>query len=73
MFYVYVAEAIWRTDLDWVVIHRDRLVVLGFMNPPGNLSFITPRSYVTSTFYQDNNTDTDFETIASMDTNISDV
>ncbi|XP_043671672.1 protein tincar isoform X4 [Vespula pensylvanica] len=45
-------EAIWRTDLDWMVIHRDRLVVLSFMNPGGNLStltgFITPQPFVTA-------------------------
>ncbi|XP_046819183.1 protein tincar isoform X4 [Vespa crabro] len=45
-------EAIWRTDLDWMVIHRDRLVVLSFMNPAGNLStltgFITPQPFVTA-------------------------
>ncbi|XP_014600060.1 PREDICTED: protein tincar isoform X4 [Polistes canadensis] len=46
-------EAIWRTDLDWMVIHRDRLVVLSFMNPAGNLStltgIITPQPFVTVT------------------------
>nr|KAF7423091.1 hypothetical protein H0235_008374 [Vespula pensylvanica] len=45
-------KAIWRTDLDWMVIHRDRLVVLSFMNPGGNLStltgFITPQPFVTA-------------------------
>ncbi|RLU25377.1 hypothetical protein DMN91_001533 [Ooceraea biroi] len=44
-------DAIWRTDLDWMVIHRDRLVLLSFMNPIGNLSTltgpITPQPYVT--------------------------
>ncbi|KAG7190212.1 hypothetical protein KM043_006336 [Ampulex compressa] len=44
-------EAIWRTDLDWVVIHRDRLVMLSFMNPAVNLStltgLITPQPFVT--------------------------
>ncbi|XP_076681277.1 transmembrane protein tincar isoform X4 [Andrena cerasifolii] len=46
-------EAIWRTDLDWVVIHRDRLVVSSFLNPNVNLSiftgFITPQPFVTLT------------------------
>ncbi|XP_029038168.2 protein tincar isoform X2 [Osmia bicornis bicornis] len=46
-------EAIWRTDLDWLVIHRDRLVVSSFMNPNVNLSiltgFITPQPFVTLT------------------------
>ncbi|CAD1472297.1 unnamed protein product, partial [Heterotrigona itama] len=44
---------IWRTDLDWLVTHRDRLVVSSFMNPNVNLSiltgFITPQPYVTLT------------------------
>ncbi|KAL7294943.1 hypothetical protein TKK_0011863 [Trichogramma kaykai] len=31
-------DAIWRTDLDWVVTHRERLVVLSFMNIPENAS-----------------------------------
>ncbi|KAL0129753.1 hypothetical protein PUN28_001779 [Cardiocondyla obscurior] len=31
-------DAIWRTDLDWMVIHRERLVLLSFMNPIGNFS-----------------------------------
>lgn len=26
-----VSESIWRTDLDFMVVHRDRLVVLSFM------------------------------------------
>ncbi|XP_011054169.1 PREDICTED: protein tincar isoform X3 [Acromyrmex echinatior] len=34
-------DTIWRTDLDWMVIHRDRLVLLSFMNPIGNLSTMT--------------------------------
>ncbi|XP_011301802.1 protein tincar isoform X2 [Fopius arisanus] len=34
-------DAIWRTDLDFVVVHRDRLVFLSFMNPPGNLTSLT--------------------------------
>nr|XP_003703497.2 PREDICTED: protein tincar isoform X1 [Megachile rotundata]XP_012141303.1 PREDICTED: protein tincar isoform X1 [Megachile rotundata] len=46
-------EAIWRTDLDWLVIHRDRLVVSSFMNPNVNLSiltgFVTPQPFVTLT------------------------
>ncbi|XP_017892290.1 protein tincar isoform X2 [Ceratina calcarata] len=44
-------EAIWRTDLDWLVTHRDRLVISSFMNPNVNLSiltsFITPQPFVT--------------------------
>ncbi|XP_012537173.1 protein tincar isoform X2 [Monomorium pharaonis] len=44
-------DAIWRTDLDWMVIHRDRLVLLSFMNPIGNLSTmtgsVTPQPFVT--------------------------
>ncbi|XP_034950828.1 protein tincar isoform X2 [Chelonus insularis] len=31
-------DAIWRTDLDWIVIHQDRLVYLSFMNPAGDLN-----------------------------------
>ncbi|XP_058794885.1 protein tincar isoform X2 [Phymastichus coffea] len=31
-------EAIWRTDLDWVLTHRERLVMLSFMNIPENAS-----------------------------------
>ncbi|XP_071872035.1 transmembrane protein tincar isoform X3 [Bombus fervidus] len=44
-------ETIWRTDLDWLVTHRDRLVVSSFMNPNVNLSIltgiITPQPFVT--------------------------
>ncbi|XP_076479729.1 transmembrane protein tincar isoform X3 [Bombus vancouverensis nearcticus] len=44
-------ETIWRTDLDWLVTHRDRLVVSSFMNPNVNLSiltgFVTPQPFVT--------------------------
>ncbi|KYM98390.1 hypothetical protein ALC62_10914, partial [Cyphomyrmex costatus] len=44
-------DAIWRTDLDWMVIHRDRLVLLSFMNPISNLSTmtgsVTSQSFVT--------------------------
>ncbi|XP_043481058.1 protein tincar isoform X3 [Leptopilina heterotoma] len=50
-------EAIWRTDLDWVMIHHDRLVLLGFMNPPNNMSQITPQPYVTSTPFRNSNED----------------
>ncbi|XP_015592220.1 protein tincar isoform X2 [Cephus cinctus] len=64
-------EAIWRTDLDWVVIHRDRLVVLSFMNPPGNLSgitgFITPQPYVTAPPYE-----LETEAILSSTTDLTD-
>ncbi|XP_043251057.1 protein tincar isoform X2 [Colletes gigas] len=46
-------EAIWRTDLDWVMIQRDRLVVSSFLNPNVNLSvltgIITPQPFVTLT------------------------
>ncbi|XP_012223044.1 protein tincar isoform X2 [Linepithema humile] len=46
-------DAIWRTDLDWIVIHRDRLVLLSFMNPIGNLSSltgsVTPQPFLTLT------------------------
>ncbi|XP_051161493.1 protein tincar isoform X3 [Leptopilina boulardi] len=52
-------EAIWRTDLDWVVIHHDRLVLLGFMNPPNNMSQITPQPYVTSTPFRNSDDDDD--------------
>ncbi|KAL0269560.1 UNVERIFIED_CONTAM: hypothetical protein PYX00_007252 [Menopon gallinae] len=31
-------DAIWRTDLDFMVIHRDRLVVLSFMSSPPTFS-----------------------------------
>lgn len=48
---LYFPETIWRTDLDWLVTHRDRLVVSSFMNPTVNLSiltgFITPQPFVT--------------------------
>ncbi|EGI65610.1 hypothetical protein G5I_05873 [Acromyrmex echinatior] len=40
-FRVFNRNTIWRTDLDWMVIHRDRLVLLSFMNPIGNLSTMT--------------------------------
>ncbi|XP_018342070.1 PREDICTED: protein tincar isoform X2 [Trachymyrmex septentrionalis] len=42
-------DTIWRTDLDWMVIHRDRLVLLSFMNPIGNLSTgsVTSQSFIT--------------------------
>ncbi|XP_076231257.1 transmembrane protein tincar [Calliopsis andreniformis] len=44
-------ETIWRTDLDWLVIHRDRLVVSSFFSPNVNLSIlsglITPQPFVT--------------------------
>lgn len=55
----FIADAIWRTDLDWVVLHRDRLVVLGFMNPSGNLSTLggmstqTAQPFVTSSPYKE--------------------
>lgn len=46
-----VPDAVWRTDLDWIVVHRDRLVVLSFMNPAGNLStlsgLVTPQPFIT--------------------------
>ncbi|KAL6445590.1 hypothetical protein ACFW04_000848 [Cataglyphis niger] len=56
-------NAIWRTDLDWMVIHRDRLVLLSFMNPIGNLSTltgpITPQPFVTLTPEEGNNENVD--------------
>ncbi|CAK9800317.1 Protein tincar, partial [Anthophora quadrimaculata] len=56
-------EAIWRTDLDWLVTHRDRLVVSNFMNPNVNLSiltgFITPQPFVTLTPDSSANNDND--------------
>ncbi|XP_029680607.1 protein tincar isoform X2 [Formica exsecta] len=56
-------DAIWRTDLDWMVIHRDRLVLLSFMNPIGNLSTltgpITPQPFVTLTPEEGNNENID--------------
>ncbi|XP_050449533.1 protein tincar isoform X2 [Cataglyphis hispanica] len=56
-------DAIWRTDLDWMVIHRDRLVLLSFMNPIGNLSTltgpITPQPFVTLTPEEGNNENVD--------------
>ncbi|XP_076625359.1 transmembrane protein tincar isoform X2 [Colletes latitarsis] len=46
-------EAIWRTDLDWIMIQRDRLVVSSFLNPNVNVSvltgIITPQPFVTLT------------------------
>lgn len=46
-----MTDAIWRTDLDWMVIHRDRLVLLSFLNPIGNFSTmtgsVTPQPFVT--------------------------
>ncbi|XP_070155334.1 protein tincar isoform X2 [Polyergus mexicanus] len=56
-------DAIWRTDLDWMVMHRDRLVLLSFMNPIGNLSTltgpITPQPFVTLTPEEGNNDNID--------------
>ncbi|XP_025268311.1 protein tincar isoform X1 [Camponotus floridanus] len=56
-------DAIWRTDLDWMVIHRDRLVLLSFMNPIGNLSTltgpITPQPFVTLIPEEGNNENID--------------
>lgn len=47
-----------------MVIHHDRLVLLGFMNPPNNMSQITPQPYVTSTPYR--NPDDDPENSSSI-------
>ncbi|XP_072760070.1 protein tincar isoform X3 [Anoplolepis gracilipes] len=56
-------DTIWRTDLDWMVIHRDRLVLLSFMNPIGNLSTltgpITPQPFVTLTPEEGNDKNVD--------------
>jgi hypothetical protein len=44
-----VADAIWRTDLDFMVVHRDRLVVLSFMTSPNHTNFLpTPLPFLTS-------------------------
>ncbi|KAJ8664445.1 hypothetical protein QAD02_006107 [Eretmocerus hayati] len=53
--YIQDMEAIWRTDLDWVMVHRERLVVLSFMNIPEhlNLSLYQPPSHSTSQPYLD--------------------
>lgn len=32
--FFFVSDAMWRTDLDFMVVHRDRLVVLSFMTSP---------------------------------------
>ncbi|XP_069698499.1 protein tincar-like isoform X1 [Periplaneta americana] len=42
-------DAIWRTDLDFMVVHRDRLVVLSFMTSPNQTNFLpTPLPFLTS-------------------------
>ncbi|XP_044018083.1 protein tincar isoform X2 [Aphidius gifuensis] len=43
-------DAIWQTDLDFIVQHRDRLVFVDFLNPQGNLSTLKSisQSYGTS-------------------------
>lgn len=47
--YFPVADAIWRTDLDFMVVHRDRLVVLSFMTSPNHTNFLpTPLPFLTS-------------------------
>lgn len=39
LFFCLLSDAIWRTDLDFMVVHRDRLVVLSFMtSSPGSSS-----------------------------------
>ncbi|XP_024868298.1 protein tincar isoform X1 [Temnothorax curvispinosus] len=68
-------DAIWRTDLDWMVIHRDRLVLLSFMNPIGNFSTmtgsVTPQPFVTPEDGINENLD-DLTTPTSSLTNIPD-
>ncbi|XP_053594611.1 protein tincar isoform X1 [Microplitis demolitor] len=44
-------DAIWRTDLDWIVVHRDRLIYLNFMNPSGNINI---NNYTTNSTYNNN-------------------
>ncbi|KAG8033911.1 hypothetical protein G9C98_008392 [Cotesia typhae] len=52
-------DAIWRTDLDWIVVHRDRLIYLNFMNPgminSSNINYIN-NPFLTSSI-DDVNTD----------------
>lgn len=36
LFYFSSAESIWRTDLDFMIVHRDRLVLLSFMTSTSN-------------------------------------
>ncbi|KAK0083479.1 hypothetical protein PV326_006708 [Microctonus aethiopoides] len=53
-------DAIWRTDLDWVVVHRDRLVFFSFMNPKENLSSFSDYGQTvmtSSSVYDDLNND----------------
>ncbi|KOC70395.1 Protein tincar [Habropoda laboriosa] len=65
-------EAIWRTDLDWLVTHRDRLVVSSFINPNVNLSiltgFITPQPFVTLTPNGNDNDDDESSKITPTNT-----
>ncbi|XP_031773447.1 protein tincar isoform X4 [Apis florea] len=69
-------ETIWRTDLDWLVTHRDRLVVSSFMNPTVNLSiltgFITPQPFVTLT-PDDESTDNTGNDITTMKSELIDL
>jgi hypothetical protein len=47
--FLYFVDAIWRTDLDFMVVHRDRLVVLSFMTSPNHTNYLpTPLPFHTS-------------------------
>lgn len=46
---IHVADAIWQTDLDFMVVHQDRLVVLSFMTSLNHTNFLpTPLPFLTS-------------------------
>jgi hypothetical protein len=47
-----VADAIWQTDLDFMVVHQDRLVVLSFMTSLNHTNFLpTPLPFLTSSVH----------------------
>lgn len=42
MNFSFIIDAIWRTDLDFMVVHHDRLVVLSFMTAASPSNSTTP-------------------------------
>lgn len=50
--FLFIAESLWKTDLDFMVVHRDRLVILNFFTSPpnsSNASFIpTPQPFAST-------------------------
>lgn len=42
IFSFFVSESIWHTDLDFMMVHKDRLVVLSFMTAPNNSALTQP-------------------------------